>query len=178
MFAGFRSRWTMPFSWAASSASAICRAIASASAIGRPGVSAFATERSARRLAVALNGPPLIGDPLRERLALDQFQHEAAHAVRFLDAVDRPDVRMIQRGEHPRFALEARTPLRVGRERRRQDFDRDLAPERVVVCAVHLAHATDAEQRANRVDAETLTDECALRVQDARRLRRQPLGRS
>ena len=34
MLAGFRSRWTMPFSCAASRASAICRAIASASAMG------------------------------------------------------------------------------------------------------------------------------------------------
>ena len=33
-FAGLRSRWTIPSSWAASSASAICRAIGSASSTG------------------------------------------------------------------------------------------------------------------------------------------------
>ena len=41
----------------------------------------------------------------------------APDAVGFLDAVDGADVRMIQCGEHPRFALEARQPLRVARER-------------------------------------------------------------
>ena len=56
MFAGFRSRWTIPFSCAASSASAICRAIASASSSGI--------------------GP--LRDPLGERRALDQLQHERA----------------------------------------------------------------------------------------------------
>ena len=44
-FAGLRSRWTIPFSWAASSASAICFAIATASSSGtRP--RAMRSERS------------------------------------------------------------------------------------------------------------------------------------
>ena len=38
--------------------------------------------------------------------------------VRLLEAVDRADVRMIQRGEHPRLALEAREPIRIAGERR------------------------------------------------------------
>ena len=54
MFAGLRSRWTMPFSCAASSASAIWRAIASASASG---------SGAAR-------------DPVGQRLALDELQHQ------------------------------------------------------------------------------------------------------
>ena len=116
-------------------------------------------ERQARRCSA-----PTARDPLGERLALDQFQHQGAHAVGLFDAVDRADVRMIQRGEHPRLALEARAPLRVGRERGRQDLDRDLAPERVVVGAVHLAHAADAEQRADRIGAEPLADERARRA--------------
>ena len=71
MFAGFRSRWTMPFSCAASSASAICRAMASASSSGRPrprGRSVGAT--------AALRARSAFGDPLRERLAFDQFQDQ------------------------------------------------------------------------------------------------------
>ena len=86
----------MPFSWAASSASAIWRAMAQRR---RPDWQA--ATRPAR-------------DPLGERLALDEFQHQPAHAVGFFDAVDRADVRVIQRGEHARLALEARAPLRVG----------------------------------------------------------------
>ena len=55
MFAGFRSRWTMPCSCAASSASAICLAIGSASASG---------------------SAPARDDRCDEVLALDQFHHE------------------------------------------------------------------------------------------------------
>ena len=56
MFAGFRSRWMIPCSCAASSASAICFAIGSASSSGIG---------SAR-------------DPLREVVTLDQLHHERA----------------------------------------------------------------------------------------------------
>src|SRR6202035_2477455 len=97
-------------------------------------------------------------------LALDQFEYEGAHTGRFFEAVDRADVRMIQCRERPRLALETRATLRVARERRRQDFNRDLAFERVVVGAVHLAHATDAEQRTDRIGPEAVADESALRV--------------
>ena len=85
MLAGFRSRWTMPFSCAASSASAIWRAIASASAIG--------------------NGRAP-GD--RPASALDQLEDQRGHAIGFFQAVDRADVRMVERGEQARFAREAR----------------------------------------------------------------------
>ena len=61
---------------------------------------------------------------------------------------------MVQRGEHPRFALEAREPIRVARDRARQDLDRDVAPELRVARAVHLAHAARAEQRLQVIPAE------------------------
>ena len=54
MFAGFRSRWMMPCSCAASSASAICFAIGSASS----------------------SGIGAARDALRQVVALDQFHHE------------------------------------------------------------------------------------------------------
>ena len=58
MFAGFRSRWTMPCSCAASSASAICFAIGSASSSGM-------APRAMRWDRV---------------VALDEFHHERVHA--------------------------------------------------------------------------------------------------
>ena len=61
---------------------------------------------------------------------------------------------MIQRREHPRLALEAREPIRVARERARQDLDRDVAPELRVARPVHLAHAARAEQRLQVIAAE------------------------
>ena len=60
MFAGLRSRWMMPCSCAASSASAICRAMGSASS----------------------SGIGAARDALRQILALDQFHHERGDAPR------------------------------------------------------------------------------------------------
>ena len=74
-----------------------------------------------------------------------------------LDAVDRGDVRMIQRREQARLALEAREPLGIGGERRRQDLDRDVAAEPGVARAVDLAHAARAERCHHLVDAEPRT---------------------
>ena len=51
-----------------------------------------------------------------ERLALDQLEHQRAHLALLLEAVDLRDVGMVQRGENPRFALEAGEPLGVGGE--------------------------------------------------------------
>ena len=64
MFAGFRSRWMIPCSCAASSASAICFAIGSASS---------SRHRAAR-------------DALRQVLALDEFHHQRGDAAGFLRA--------------------------------------------------------------------------------------------
>ena len=92
MLAGFRSRWMMPCSCAASSASAIWRAIGSASSSGSGPLRRCARRASALRPAPA---------PARDA------------AVDVLDAVDRGDVRMIERGEHLRFALEAREAVGI-----------------------------------------------------------------
>ena len=101
MFAGFRSRCTMPFSCAYSMASAICEAIGSAS---------VERDRSG-------------GDPLRQRGAFDQFDNQRP----LLDAVDRSDVGVIQRGQNLGFAREARQSIGILRERIRDHLDRDLA---------------------------------------------------
>ena len=80
----------------------------------------------------------------------------AVHAVRFFQAVDRGDVRMIERGEQACFAREPRAALRIGHERPRQDLDRDVATELRVTGAIDLAHAARAEQRD-----ESCTTRCA-----------------
>src|SRR4029453_8318160 len=103
-------------------------------------------------------------DSLAERRAFTQFQYETAHAVRLFDAVDGADVRVIQCGEHPRLALEAGAPFRLRRERRRQEFDRNLAPKTVVMRAVDLAHPPLAEQGADRVRSEAPANECGSRL--------------
>ena len=55
-------------------------------------------------------------------------------------------LRMVERGEQPRFALEAREPIRDRcANDARQDLDRDVAPQLRVAGAVDLAHAARAE---------------------------------
>ena len=93
--AGFRSRWMIPCSCAASSASAICLAIG---------------KRLVERNRTLRN-------PVGERRPFDQFEHERADAVRFFQAVDRADVRMIQRREDLGFPLKARQAIGIVRRR-------------------------------------------------------------
>ena len=62
-----------------------------------------------------------------ERFALDEFQDQRLHMIRFFETVNRGDVRMVQRGEHLRFAREARKAVGIERTFRGQDLDRDVA---------------------------------------------------
>jgi len=103
-------------------------------------------------------------DPLGQRLALDELEHQSAHAVAFFDPVDGGDVRMVQRGDHTRLALEAGQPARVGGERARQDLDRHIATEFRVVSAVDLAHAAPPDEGAHLEDAQPQSGEVAATV--------------
>ncbi len=124
MFAGLRSRWTIPCSCAASSASAICLAIGTASSSG------IASPR----------------DPLRQILTLDQLHHECTRVAGALEAVDLGDVGMIERRQRLRLALETRQPLGIAGQRRRQRLQRHVAAQRRVARAIDLAHPAGAER--------------------------------
>ena len=122
----------MPASCAASSASAIWRAIGMASSIGTA---------------------PL-AMPVGQRRALDQLEDEGGDGLRFLEAVDGADVGMVERRQHLRFALESRQPVRVGGHRRRQYLDGDVTLQLAVAGAIDLAHAARAQGPDDGVDAE------------------------
>ena len=124
----------IPCSCAASSASAICRAMGSASC---------ERDRTAP-------------EALSQVFALDELHDQAANRAAFLETVDMRDVRMVERRQHLRFALEPREPFGIGGEQIRQDFDGDVAIELRVAGAVDLAHAALADQRDDFVDAETV----------------------
>ena len=64
------------------------------------------------------------------------------------------DVRVIQRGEHLRLALEAREAIGVGGERVGEDLQRDVATELRVARAIDLAHAAGADRGDDLVGAE------------------------
>ena len=141
-FAGLRSRWTMPFSCASSRASAICP-----------------RSRSPRRRGI---GPAL--QALGEVLALDELHGEEVGRrpvveARALEAVEVGDVRVVERGEHLRLALEAGEPLGVRGEGLGQELERDVAAELRVGRAVDLAHAARAERGGDPVLRERLADQ-------------------
>ena len=64
------------------------------------------------------------------------------------------DVGMVERGQRFGFTSEAGEPIGVVRERCGQDFERDIAIERRIVRAIHLAHAADTEERRDVIDAD------------------------
>ena len=56
------------------------------------------------------------GNPLRKIFPFDQLHDQRGAARAFLQAVDVRDVRVIQRGEHFRFALKPCEPVWISRE--------------------------------------------------------------
>ena len=63
-------------------------------------------------------------------------------------------MRVIERGEHARFALEAGEPIGMRRELARQDLDRDVASEPRIARAVDLAHAARADLGQHVIGAD------------------------
>ena len=58
-------------------------------------------------------------EAIGERLAIEQLHHEVVHAVLVPDVVDGADVRVVQRGDGARFALEPDAAFRGPSRRRR-----------------------------------------------------------
>src|SRR5438034_8622161 len=70
------------------------------------------------------------------------------------DIEQRADVRMLERRDGARLALEAITELRVGSELSRQHLDRNGPVQRRVARAIDLAHPARPERREDLVRAE------------------------
>ena len=94
----------------------------------------------------------------REVLSRDQLHHQQETALELLEAVDVRDVGVIQGGERPGFALEARTSRRIRSQRIGQNLDRDVATKPGIVSAIHLTHPARAERADDFVRTETVSD--------------------
>ena len=138
MLAGFRSRWTMPFSCAASSASAIWLC----------------------ELQRIVNRDPcrVLGDPCGERLALHQLHHQEVAAVDLFDPVQGGDVGMVQRRERLRLALEPQRPLAIGHEGFEHQLEGHVAFEPSVARPVDFTHAPGTEQIDDFIRTKLCTD--------------------
>src|SRR5262245_39569792 len=68
-------------------------------------------------------------EPLLERVAVHELEHERADAVSFLDAEDGADVGVVQRRQRSCFAIESRQTLRMPPDLLRENLDRDLTTQ-------------------------------------------------
>jgi hypothetical protein len=98
-----------------------------------------------------------LGDPLRERLSLGELHHDGADGAGLLDAIDLRDVRVVQRRQQVRLALETSEAVRVVGEQVWQDLYGDLAPEPHVTRPVDFSHASCAEGGQDLVRPEART---------------------
>jgi hypothetical protein len=86
--------------------------------------------------------------------SLDQFHDQGAHAIGLFKSVNRGNVGVLELGEDLGLALEARQPVGISGEFRRQDLEGDLSPELAVSGAVNLPHATGTERSQDLVGSQ------------------------
>jgi hypothetical protein len=79
------------------------------------------------------------------------------HVIRFFEAINGADFRMIKRRQDLRFTLKAGESLGIGCEGLRQNFQGDVASELGIPRSIHFAHATRAEGGEDFVRAEART---------------------
>ena len=88
---------------------------------------------------------------------IPELHHQVFPAALLADVVERADVRMGQRGDGPRLALQAEPQLRVLGELRGQRLQRDRTPEARIAGAKHLTHTSRADARENFVRPDPRT---------------------
>ena len=88
-----------------------------------------------------------LSEACAQRLPFEQLRDDERRPVVLADLIDGEDVGMIERCGRLRFLFEAAKTFFVMRKGYRQDFDRDVAPERRLPRAIHFAHPASAKQR-------------------------------
>jgi hypothetical protein len=63
---------------------------------------------------------------------------------------------MVQRRSRARFPQQPRPRGAITEHARRQDLDRDVPVQALVMAVIHLAHATRAQERENFISAEPI----------------------
>src|SRR5262245_36375395 len=101
-----------------------------------------------------IEGNPLTRNPCGEAFTIHQFEHEELDTVDFVQAIDRGDVRMVQRGEELRFATKAPESLWIAGEGLGQDLHRDIASELGITSTVDFTHPAAAKRGDDPVRAK------------------------
>jgi hypothetical protein len=109
-------------------------------------------------------------DTVSKRRAFDELQYQCPYVVpgfsrtlvgsgrALFQAEDCTDMRMAQRGQHLRFALEAREAFGVRCEGVGKNLQRDVATQPPVARAIDLTHAPGAQRARHLVGAEPRPD--------------------
>jgi hypothetical protein len=97
-------------------------------------------------------------DSRRQVVALDQFHDQGGEVWGLLEAVDRPDVRMVEGRERFGFTLKARKAIRIAGHRCRQHLDRRRPLQIAVDRAIDLAHSAFAELGDDGIRPDCLAD--------------------
>src|SRR5262249_13767594 len=87
-----------------------------------------------------------LAEPFLEWLTFDQLENDGCLSVRFLETVDRRDIRVVQRGEQLRLALESRHAICFGDGYVVKYLDGDVAAQLRVARAIHFAHAAGSDE--------------------------------
>src|SRR6185295_6388371 len=90
--------------------------------------------------------------------SFDELQHERVDAARVLEAINRGDVRMIERREDFGFSTKPREAIRITRHGPRQNLDRDLTLQLRVGRAVDLSHSAGTKRADDLERADSLPD--------------------
>ena len=109
-----------------------------------------------------VDGNGTLDDATGQRLSFHELQNERLEAIRFLESINRCDVRVVQRGEDVRFALEAREAVDIQCEGFRSHLESHVAIERGITRSIDLAHSARAEKLEDLIWTERIAG-----VQDA-----------
>jgi hypothetical protein len=94
-------------------------------------------------------------EALREVFAVDVLHDERPDGLALFQPMDMSNVRMIERCERPRFACEPGDPVGIAGEGVGKDLQGNVAVQRGVAGAIHLAHPARANGAKDLIRAET-----------------------
>jgi hypothetical protein len=117
-------------------------------------------------------------DSFRVVLPGHELHREGVQVARLFESEDLRDVRMIQRGEGPGFALEASQSIGIVADGVREDFDGYLPTEGRVGRTIDFAHAARPDRSGDfvRADARAGGERQTLWIIEPRGLSRRRTG--
>ena len=94
-----------------------------------------------------------------QRPSFHKLHRDAADVAGFLQSVNLGNVRMIERGERPRFAPETQQTFWISDEFAGKEFQRDVAIEFRIAPAIDLAHPAGSDGFENVVRSNSASDQ-------------------